>query len=224
MDPYQILGLNRSATDKDIRAAYRKLAKTAHPDVGGDPNRFAALRLAHDVLLDPKRREHFDRTGEVLSEERDDTLQQAISLLTGAVASIIMQEDKPEQIDIPAKIAEMLKGARKDAVAQIAKMKAHIGRIERVKGRFTVKEADRDNIFEAALATQLRELNEGLAKTERAIAAFDMAAEMLKAFDFRRDAPDVSRLAAQAYAMRPDQRRQAFTFTQSSSTSNAYGR
>lgn len=35
LNPYEILGLNKDCNDKDIRSAYRMLAKTNHPDVGG---------------------------------------------------------------------------------------------------------------------------------------------------------------------------------------------
>ena len=67
-DPYAVLGVAREATDKQIRAAYLKLAKTSHPDLNpGDAaaeERFKAISAANDLLSDPERRARFDR-GEI---------------------------------------------------------------------------------------------------------------------------------------------------------------
>mgnify|MGYP000382104779 CR=1 FL=1 len=56
-DPYAVLGLNRSATDDDIRRAFRTLAKKLHPDVNpGDQaaaERFKQVSQAYDLLGDP---------------------------------------------------------------------------------------------------------------------------------------------------------------------------
>lgn len=60
-DYYAILGLTPSASAKAIKTAYRSLAKTMHPDVGGDTAKFAALNEAADVLTDPDRRTGYDR-------------------------------------------------------------------------------------------------------------------------------------------------------------------
>ena len=70
-DPYEILGLDRSADEAAIKAAYRKLAKRHHPDLHpGDKKaaeRFQELNNANDLLSDPERRARFDR-GEIDAE------------------------------------------------------------------------------------------------------------------------------------------------------------
>jgi DnaJ-class molecular chaperone len=67
-DPYQILGVPRDATEKQIRSAFLKLAKSSHPDLNpGDPGaeaRFKAINAAHALLSDPATRARFDR-GEI---------------------------------------------------------------------------------------------------------------------------------------------------------------
>ena len=51
-DPHRVLGVTRGADAATIRRAYRKLAKTVHPDaVGGDGARFAELQNAYSTLL-----------------------------------------------------------------------------------------------------------------------------------------------------------------------------
>ena len=64
-DPYTLLGIPRTATEKQVRSAFLKLAKTSHPDVNpGDKKaeeRFKAISSAHDLLSDPVKRARFDR-------------------------------------------------------------------------------------------------------------------------------------------------------------------
>jgi DnaJ-class molecular chaperone len=66
-DYYKILGVDRKATDKDIKTAYRKLARKHHPDVNkNDPKaeaRFKEVGEAYEVLSDPAKRARYDQIG-----------------------------------------------------------------------------------------------------------------------------------------------------------------
>ena len=60
-DYYKALGLSSSATDKEITRAYRKLAKTLHPDTStGSEEQFKEVSVAYDVLGDPEKRKEYD--------------------------------------------------------------------------------------------------------------------------------------------------------------------
>lgn len=67
-DPYQVLGVAKSASEKDIKSAYRKLAKAYHPDQNKDDpgaqQKFAEATAAYDLLSDKDKRQSYDR-GEI---------------------------------------------------------------------------------------------------------------------------------------------------------------
>ena len=72
-DCYDVLGIKKSATDKEIKSAYRKLAKKYHPDANpGDKRaeeKFKELSEAYDILKDPEKRKLYDRFGHAAFDE-----------------------------------------------------------------------------------------------------------------------------------------------------------
>lgn len=58
---YEVLGIPATASPDEVRHAYRRLVKTAHPDRAGDPARFELITEAYAVLSDPTRRAAYDR-------------------------------------------------------------------------------------------------------------------------------------------------------------------
>lgn len=65
-DLYEILGVDRDASFDDIKKAYRKLARSYHPDVNPDPKmaeKFKEITAAYEVLSDPDKRQNYDVGG-----------------------------------------------------------------------------------------------------------------------------------------------------------------
>lgn len=60
---YETLGIEKSATEQEIKKAYRKAAIKHHPDKGGDEHKFKEISAAYEILSDPEKRKTYDQYG-----------------------------------------------------------------------------------------------------------------------------------------------------------------
>ena len=92
-DPYSTLGIARNASEKDIKSAYRTLAKELHPDRNKDnPNaaeRFSQVTNAYDLLSDKDQRARYDR-GEI---DEDGNPIRVVTATVGAAVEAL--DDQP---------------------------------------------------------------------------------------------------------------------------------
>ena len=65
-DYYEVLGVDKNASEAEIKSAFRKLAKKYHPDVSKEPNaeeKFKEAQEAYAVLSDPNKKAQYDQFG-----------------------------------------------------------------------------------------------------------------------------------------------------------------
>ena len=78
-NPYTVLGLSRTASDRDIKKAYRQLSKLYHPDKSTDADaaaKFHDINNAYELLIDKDKRAHYDRYGRVDTQQQHQQQQQ----------------------------------------------------------------------------------------------------------------------------------------------------
>jgi DnaJ domain len=91
LDPYEALGVPHDAPTAEVKRAYRKRAKQAHPDGGGTAEEFEKISRAMLILTDPKRRAKYDATGDADDVAPDNSVALAVSIIVGFVSQVISQ-------------------------------------------------------------------------------------------------------------------------------------
>ena len=80
LDPYVVLGVRRQASPEEIVRAYKRAARSTHPDAGGSgrgSEQFQAVHDAYEVLRDPGRRAGYDRQHPLSRQEAGRTVRYA---------------------------------------------------------------------------------------------------------------------------------------------------
>ncbi|KAJ1258787.1 hypothetical protein BS78_10G101900 [Paspalum vaginatum] len=84
-DPYDVLGVGRSATDQEIKSAFRRMALKYHPDKNGDDpvasDRFQEVTFSYNILSDPDKRRQYDTSGFEAIESDSQELELDLSSL-----------------------------------------------------------------------------------------------------------------------------------------------
>mmetsp|Transcript_53099 Transcript_53099/g.153156 ORF Transcript_53099/g.153156 Transcript_53099/m.153156 type:complete len:840 (+) Transcript_53099:69-2588(+) len=96
-DYYGLLGVERTAELREIRAKFRAKVLTDHPDKGGDPKHFQMLNKAYNVLADPEKRKRYDSTGRTTFSAEEEF---AATFGDGRMS----QEQRPKEADAAAVI------------------------------------------------------------------------------------------------------------------------
>ncbi|MGO9545238.1 MAG: DnaJ C-terminal domain-containing protein [Rhodomicrobium sp.] len=120
-DPYQTLGLTKTATDEEIRKAYRKLAKEHHPDLNpGNKQaeaRFKDISAAYTFLSDPEKRRAFD-AGEIDASGTPQAERRFYRDYAGAGAGGGFRYEQPEDLggfeDLGDVFSGLFRGQRAD--------------------------------------------------------------------------------------------------------------
>lgn len=192
-DLYTQLGLSRDATKAAIRAAYRKLAKAAHPDGGGSREKFGAITKAHDILTDDERRAKYDATGDESEKAVDNTmaamLETACDLLMRAMSQCVQGNVEPEQ----ARLLDMMQTIGNKALTEInenrGKWATAARRLKKLQGRFKPKASakNKENRLEAMIAGQIAGHEQQARNLDRMEANLKAALEFIKDYDFTAD-------------------------------------
>lgn len=184
VDPYKVLGVPKNANAETIRKAYRRLATKLHPDVGGDANEFAILSLCYAVLMDPEKREYYDRTGTIRGERQID--KEAIDLLRSLFDHMIDTfKERILQTDMIVTLKQALSDTIRSSNQRIGLEKAAIDRYKKISAKLKRKsEAGEQIIFEVVLDQKIQQANASIANCEAAREVAARAKELADLYEW----------------------------------------
>lgn len=173
---YDTIGVPPDASAGDIKKAYRKRASKAHPDRGGDGEKMAAVNKAYEVLIDPRRREAYDKLGE------DDPIQATQSEAERMVCSIFAAALEKDVPSVLVAARDMLRMHRGQAIS--AKSAAEQKRKSMAKRRAKLRTKDGvRNLVHMLIDDALTRLNAEIANCEEQLALNAMAAAIVDGYE-----------------------------------------
>lgn len=184
---YEILGVAPGASTDAIKKAYRKLAKTHHPDGGKtDDGMFDAITKAYNVLSDPERRKRYDETGEI-DESADNEQARVLNFIANILLQVVQAAEDPATFDVIAKTREIVQESiikmNQDLRHGVTE-KARIGKVlKRIKGG--------TGFVEKQIEASLANIDKECANIERMKAVATHGLEMLKGYSY-----DIDKVAA----------------------------
>ena len=199
-DHYATLGVAPDASVDDIKRAYRRAARHAHPDRGGNHERMQALNEAKDVLTDPARRARYD-AGEDGQSSTEEEAARALILQLFAEAVDINKDDPVEGV------REALQTGRTGAAVKATMLRRSINRLESQRNRVRAK-TERNvylDVIEARIASARADIT-GMESTERiaSLALEILAAEYECGPGVNRERPSSDLAAAIRYGLIPE--------------------
>lgn len=194
-DPYEVLGLPRDASEDDVRAAYRRVAKETHPDVAPDrEEEFHRAKRAELVLMNPARRQKFDSTGAVDDEQPDNKRATALQIIDQFFAAVVNEfvktgykQDDPRRRDLVREFrehaGEQMSGA---SLAEVDGRK-YIAFLKDMRRRF--KTTEQVSPIQRGLDRQIRNAEQQLDQIKESLECLALAVSIVEAHEFDADAP-----------------------------------
>jgi curved DNA-binding protein CbpA len=190
-DSYAELDIPRDANAATVNAAFRKKSKRAHPDAGGTAEEFDKLSKCRAVLLDPKRREDYDRTGKMEDPEPDNAqakaMQLAVQGVMAVMAALEKQGLKPEEHDVVAMAITDLKMQISQAKKKCAEGRKEAEKASKMAKRFSSKTANQPSFIRKSIEARADEVLRAVRNDEKDIEAAETAVSLLKNETFEKE-------------------------------------
>lgn len=185
-DPYRVLGLKPECNVSQVRAAFRRLSKTMHPDAGGTHESFAQLSWAHELLVDEKRREWWDTNGWDCGPEKD-RISLATTILQNHLRQILASDQgEPTQEDLVRTLTNHLDKEITESRKLVAKIDRAEKRAAQLQKRFQRTKSG-TSVIHAILESELRELQNARRNNQQQEAARAELKRILAEYKFTWD-------------------------------------
>jgi len=186
-DPYRVLGLKPGCPPDKVRAAFRRLSKTAHPDAGGTTEGFAQLSWAHELLTNTRRREWWDEHGWDCGPEKDRQAL-AVTILQQHLRQLLATDDAdPTREDLVRSLTIHFDKEIAASQQNAAKLDRAERRITELRRRFRRKSQEGSSVIHAILDGEAREITNARRQNQQQEAARVELKRMLSEYTLQWD-------------------------------------
>lgn len=188
---YAVLGIDKTSDKKSIKNAYRKMAKKTHPDVSKNSEQFALVKKAHDILMDDRRRELYDSTGDEAENPPDNALGNAINCIAFHFNSLLQKlaesGTSPLTVDMVSRIKSEINQSISENQKNLRITKSILDFDKKMVGRFRKNLEIDGNVFESIILNRIHALKTNISNLENAIKTHQQALEMINGFTYKSD-------------------------------------
>jgi len=203
MDPYEILGLDRSATTEEIRATYIKAAKRHHPDTPkGNAEQFKKIEQAYVILSDPEKKAQFDEHGITGPQPTDEQIvEQMFPILMDQLTQIVLMNpnvDMTTQNPLQL-IFDLVKGKRAELENNVVLLEGFLEKAQNMLSRIK-KNHDGPSPLIDAIRGHTAAIRQDIYATKAALRANATMLDYLKKYQYTitQMLPDLSFMAGGA--------------------------
>jgi len=186
VNPYEILGVPASASDDQLRSAYRRMARATHPDSGGDGDEFAKVSRAYAILRDPEMRKRFDETGSIDEVSPLTVRQRMIQIIVDMFnQALAVEGERGTSLRHFPLIKAMRQQIKQNTELVRSNAKKHKKALEDrqfLLARIT-RQSDGENLFASIIKDQIRQLEPIVRAAALDVTAMEMATEELLHYD-----------------------------------------
>lgn len=194
MDLYAVLGLDRTATKEQIKAAFKALAKKHHPDVNGGvmSEEYRNITQAHAILSNEMEKQIYDLTGHLPGTSEAEAVKMAHNAIENMLTQIMdnMTLEQMESADIINMMLEVVSRQIGEFGVHTSQLKSQIDdtikRHEMMKKRLSASKAENSAVFFRLLDKRESSLKASLGQVEKAEAIARHAEAILKDCKFKR--------------------------------------
>jgi len=182
MTLYEELELTKECTSEEIKQQYRLLANRYHPDKqGGDADKFKRIKLAYEVLSDPKRREEYDKTGATkpFSDFRADAHEQ-LSVIFDGIVSQFDADNEPLINIMKNEVVNLLINAKNNQAA----CEKSLQKLNVVRNKLRKKNKDSDDMLTYFLDRKIEIRKQELSEYPDRIQACNVMLEILEDYEY----------------------------------------
>lgn len=183
------MGLKRTAGRKDIHKAYRRKAKSAHPDSGGTVEAFNELVTAYAVLSDAKARAKYDETGEIDPPQPDNFDGGAIEIIAEKLGLVIHAEHDLAAMDVGALIEQAIRQDIADREGSITHQKRAAERLAALRAQTKHKAQGEGSLVARVFDWHELAIQNRITKHEEGVQFLERALEILQDYSFTDGVP-----------------------------------